>query len=144
MDATVPFLKGFEEEADRDPERNEPNALSNSANDTSEIQDGDGNDQNRRPLFSCSPRSVPCVINRVLIVVIGVAVGFILILPNAMISDSGTNAAVLGANLGLAACFFFVVGGIFGACIGRWIGWVIMLVPGIVLQISAFGAAGYL
>ena len=74
------------------------------------------------------------IINRILIAVIGIGLGLVLFIPNAMMCDSGTKVALLAAYIGMAACVSFVVGGIVGAIYQKWY----CLLPGLILQISAF------
>ena len=65
--------------------------------------------------------------------VIGIFLAMVTLLPNAMMSDSGSNGAVAAANLGMLASLSFAVGGIlagiFNQC--KW------LLVGLVLQICA-------
>eukprot|EP00808_Paulinella_micropora_P001612 g10535.t1 len=63
----------------------------------------------------------------------GVALGFLTFMPNAMMSDSGSQKAMLSANLGMAASLSFLVGGVVGGLSGlpAW------LLPGVGLEIAA-------
>uniref|UniRef100_A0A7S1BGB9 Uncharacterized protein n=1 Tax=Corethron hystrix TaxID=216773 RepID=A0A7S1BGB9_9STRA len=108
--------------------------------------DGDG-DGDTTKICGCIPFnksevSCGCVINRAAMVVIGIVVAFVLLIPNAMMGTSEDK--LVGVYLGLAASWFFGLGGILGAIVGGKWGWLITLVPGIVLQIAAFAAWGFL
>mmetsp|Transcript_11010 Transcript_11010/g.21815 ORF Transcript_11010/g.21815 Transcript_11010/m.21815 type:complete len:131 (+) Transcript_11010:115-507(+) len=118
-----------------DLEKNEPITQSNEATDTEpQLQDGNGDQEPSLFRPYCPPRTCLCVSHRIAIAAIGLILAFVLLIPNAMIAASSLN----GAYLGIAACWAFGVGGILGAILGRWIGWVIMFVPGLLLQICAF------
>jgi hypothetical protein len=64
----------------------------------------------------------------------GLILGVITFFPNIMMSDSGTRAAYMAANVGSLASLLFVIGGCVGACWGRWVA----LLPGVILQIAVF------
>ena len=67
--------------------------------------------------------------NRILIGIIGVFLGLILFIPNAMMA----SATVVGSYVGIAASMSLIAGGLFGAMSSRWI----YLLPGFVLQAGA-------
>jgi len=79
----------------------------------------------------------------ILTFVFGVGFGIISVMPNAMISDSGSNTAVNAAQIGLLASLSFVLGGVAGGFLSWQIEGVgiftpyVFLVPGIVLQVLA-------
>ena len=73
------------------------------------------------------------IIGRMLIALIGVLLGFITIIPNMFMMDSGTDIATTAASIGILASFTFVIGGVLGAIFKTWWG----LLPGLVLQIIA-------
>jgi hypothetical protein len=63
----------------------------------------------------------------------GLILGAITLLPNFMMSDSGTRAAHKASSVGVLASLLFVIGGCVGACWGRWVA----LLPAVILQIAA-------
>mmetsp|Transcript_6915 Transcript_6915/g.14141 ORF Transcript_6915/g.14141 Transcript_6915/m.14141 type:complete len:144 (-) Transcript_6915:151-582(-) len=65
----------------------------------------------------------------------GLALSFVLLLPNVMLSDAGTAQAKRHASFGIMATLFFFVGGIVGltTSMGWW-----ALLPGVVMQLLAF------
>jgi len=67
---------------------------------------------------------------RIAILIIGLFLGFITLLPNAMAAP----ASELVANIGIFASFCFAAGGVMGARTSRWI-W---LLPGFVFQSVMF------
>eukprot|EP00049_Salpingoeca_infusionum_P004584 m.81294 g.81294 ORF g.81294 m.81294 type:complete len:126 (-) comp12628_c1_seq2:341-718(-) len=67
----------------------------------------------------------------VLLAIVGVGFGVVSLLPNAMLSDSGTAKATKAAQLGLTASGCFIVGGVAGLITGS--AW--CLLPGLVLQL---------
>jgi len=71
---------------------------------------------------------------RIVIGLTGGGLGIITIIPNIMISDSGSPMAMCGATIGLYASASFVGGGLLGAIFKH----PIFLLPGMVLQIGAF------
>jgi hypothetical protein len=76
--------------------------------------------------------------NRVMVVIIGLFLGLLTVLPNVMISDSGTTRAISASYIGLLASASMILGGFVGAVRGYpWAGW-FWLLPGVALQIIAF------
>jgi hypothetical protein len=63
----------------------------------------------------------------------GLILGAITVIPNFMMSDSGTRIAKKASNVGVLASLLFVIGGCVGACWGRWVA----LLPGVILQFAA-------
>ena len=76
------------------------------------------------------------IVPRIFIGLLGGGLGFSTIIPNMMISDSGTPMAMCGAYIGLCASASFVGGGLLGAIFKRRA----FLLPGMILQIGAFTA----
>jgi len=76
---------------------------------------------------------------RIVILITGCFVGFMFFLPNAMMSDApaDTTSAVNAANLGIAACVLFVLGGVVGCALNTWKA----LLPGAICQLVAFVVA---
>ena len=73
--------------------------------------------------------------NRFAVVSVGFLLGWITLLPNLMMSDSGTSAAITDARVGLAASCCMIIGGVIGAVRGTpWAGW-FWIIPGVVLEI---------
>jgi len=68
------------------------------------------------------------------VLLVGLTLGYITILPNAMMSDFGTEQAKRRASVGLAASALFVCGGVAGCILHSWKA----LLPGLVLQILTF------
>lgn len=73
--------------------------------------------------------------NRFAVVSIGFFLGWITLLPNLMMSDSGTSTAITVARVGLVASCCMIIGGVIGAVRGTpWAGW-FWILPGVVLEI---------
>jgi hypothetical protein len=73
--------------------------------------------------------------NRLAVVSVGFFLGWITLLPNLMMSDSGTSSAITAARVGLVASGSMIVGGVIGAVRGTpWAGW-FWILPGVVLEI---------
>jgi len=67
------------------------------------------------------------------ILLVGLAVAFMVFMPNIMLSDPGDDRAETKAALGMWACLLFLVGGIVGCLRHTW--WA--LAPAVVCQIVA-------
>ena len=76
------------------------------------------------------------IVPRIFIGLLGGGLGFSTIIPNMMISDSGTPMAMCGAYIGMCASTTFVGGGLLGAIFKKRA----FLLPGMILQIGAFTA----
>ena len=72
-------------------------------------------------------------VKRIAIGVVGVILGFIMMLPNAMMAAT----SLWGARVGMAASYSFIAGGIYGGLKSQ----PIFLLPGLVLQVLAIGVA---
>ena len=77
-------------------------------------------------------------LNRICIASVGVFLGAVTLVPNIMMSDSGSARARRSANLGILASGLFVVGGILGGLTSKWK----CLIPGLVFQVIAFISMG--
>ena len=78
------------------------------------------------------------VVNRIAVVSVGFILGLITLMPNLMMSDSGTSIAVTATYVGVVASGCMVVGGIVGAVRGTpWAGW-LWLLPGVAIEIFLF------
>ena len=76
-----------------------------------------------------------CVGNRAAVLFVGAFLGQITVLPNLMMSDSGSSLAVVASNIGLFASACMIIGGIVGAWRGApWAGWY-WLLPGVGLEV---------
>lgn len=75
-----------------------------------------------------------CSVRRGAILLVGIMVGFVTFMPNAMMSDSGTKKAGRAASLGMIASALFVCGGVVGGILNDWRA----LVPGLIFQVLAF------
>jgi hypothetical protein len=71
---------------------------------------------------------------RILISATGILIGIITLNPNVMLSEASIPASYLGTVGSIA----FALGGCLGGYYGRWK----MLVPGLILQMSAFAVMG--
>lgn len=69
------------------------------------------------------------MVNRIVIGIIGVFLGLILFIPNAMMAP----ATLVGSYVGIAASLSLIAGGLVGAMSSRWI----YLLPGFLLQALA-------
>lgn len=78
--------------------------------------------------------SCPRICCGIIYVLIGLCLGMVTFIPNAMMSDSGTGGSLTAANIGMLASLSFAVGGIVAAVTNRcyW------LLVGVVLQLLAF------
>jgi len=72
--------------------------------------------------------------SRIVIGLSGCGLGSLTIMPNIMISDSGSPMSMCGAQIGLYASASFVGGGLLGAIFKK----PAFLIPGVILQIGAF------
>ena len=78
------------------------------------------------------------VVNRIAVVSVGFILGLITLMPNLMMSDSGTSIAITATYVGVVASGCMVVGGIVGAVRGTpWAGW-FWLLPGVGIEILLF------
>ena len=78
---------------------------------------------------------VKTVVNRIAVVSVGCILGMITLMPNLMMSDSGTSIAITATYVGLVASGCMIVGGIIGAVRGTpWAGW-FWLLPGVGIEI---------
>jgi disulfide bond formation protein DsbB len=74
------------------------------------------------------------LVQRLFIFGTGIGTASISLMGNVMMSDSGTKTANLAASTGMAASITFLIGGTIGAYHHTWYG----LLPGTILQLSAF------
>ena len=78
---------------------------------------------------------VKTVVNRIAVVSVGCILGMITLMPNLMMSDSGTSIAITATYVGVVASGCMIVGGIIGAVRGTpWAGW-FWLLPGVGIEI---------
>ena len=68
------------------------------------------------------------------ILMLGLCIGLFTILPNAMLSDSGTQSAQFHSSIGIIASFLFMAGGVCGFFHQKF-KW---LLPGLITQTVAF------
>ena len=64
----------------------------------------------------------------------GLFLGLITLMPNVMMSDSGTPKALRAAKIGMTASSLFAIGGVAGCIVNSW--W--CLLPGLIMQIVMF------
>ena len=64
----------------------------------------------------------------------GLFLGLFTLMPNVMMSDSGTPKALRAANIGMTASALFAIGGVAGCIFNSW--W--CLLPGLIMQIVMF------
>lgn len=88
----------------------------------------------QRSCFCKNTIMIGAILNRILIAVIGIGLGVVTFIPNAMMCDSGTTVAAFAAYTGMLASLSFVIGGIVGAIYQTWFA----LLPGLILQVAAF------
>jgi len=70
-------------------------------------------------------------LKKVCIAILGIFLGFVTLAPNAMMLDSPSNSSA--AFIGVCASLSFVIGGVYGGFVGKFV-W---LLPGLVLQVIA-------
>jgi len=74
------------------------------------------------------------ILKRVSICAVGIVVGYVTILPHAMMADSGSKEAILIAHTAILASYFFGYGGLVGLVTASWYS----LFPGLVLLVVAY------
>lgn len=99
------------------------------------VMDVDEAETSRIPNRVVLVKTVVNVINRIAVVSVGCILGMITLMPNLMMSDSGTSMAITATYVGVVASGCMVVGGIVGAVRSTpWAGW-FWLLPGVGIEI---------
>lgn len=116
----------------------EPRATPTSLSVTDGVMDVNEAETSRIPNRIVLVETVVSVVNRIAVVSVGCILGMITLMPNLMMSDSGTSMAITAAYVGGAASGCMALGGIVGAVrVTPWAGW-FWLLPGVGIEILLF------